>query len=87
MRYAGDSDTGGPWTTLAETLVWSDPLHRCLVYALTLCPVPFELAVAAGCHGPEEVVWPERKRRWESCNSRAVFEGEIIAFNLWVVAK
>ena len=46
---------------------------------------PFELVVAVGCYGLEEVAWLGERR--ESHYFRAMFEGEITAFDLWVVAK
>lgn len=48
--------------------------------------VPFELLVAVGCYRLEEVAWLG-ERCWESHHFWAVFEGEITAFDLWVVAK
>lgn len=48
--------------------------------------VPFELVVAVGLLRTRRGGgWGER--RWESHNFRAMFEGEITAFDLWVVAK
>lgn len=74
VSSAGHSDAGGPWATLAET--WFSQTPSVGIWFIS---VPFELVVAVGCYGREEVAWLG-ERRWESHNFRAMFEGEITAF-------